>query len=182
MSDQIPEFPEDRPKKRKKDGAKKKSVGRKHSLKKELAELFAAGGTALAMVNTYDGMVVLDKSERLAEELNDLAQKNDRVYAALENMLTAGVWSGLVMVTASIAVPIAANHGLVDRRLAPLFGQPMPPEPEPEASEPEGEHAGPEGTPGEATILPAETPDLQPPWEGPQGEPVDDGRAARPVG
>lgn len=88
----------------------------------------------------YDGEIIAGKADELAAELVALAEKNPRIYAALTTLVTAGQWAKIGGLAAGIAVPIAANHGLLPRETATLVGAPMPPErpakpePEPEAS------------------------------------------------
>lgn len=106
----------------------KKPIGRKRSLKKELGDFFGAIGMMVYTRDQYCGERIIAGAEKLAEELNDLAQRNDAVYRILEQLVTGSAYAGVGMAFAAIAVPILAHHGLVPRETAMLFGAPVPPD------------------------------------------------------
>lgn len=102
--------------------------GRKKNLKPDLEALFSGVGTMLCFANLYDGTVVLNNAERLAEVLNDAAKHNPKLYNALRMATETSSWTGVITATAMVAIPIAANHGLVPPATAQLVGAEMPPE------------------------------------------------------
>lgn len=107
---------------------KKKSVGRKRSLKKELGDFFGAVGLFVYARDNYCGERIIEGAEKLAQELNDLAQRNDPVYRILENLVTGSAYAGVGMAFAAIAVPILSHHGVVPPDVAVILGAPRPPD------------------------------------------------------
>jgi len=57
--------------------------------------------------------VLLAGGDAWVEATMTLAKSDARVRHALDIALSGGAWGGFIVATASIAVPIAANHGLV---------------------------------------------------------------------
>lgn len=117
-----------------------KATPRRASLETRLSSAIASLGTGvavggLAMGNQavqLDGASVIEHGPGLAQALDRLAKDDPRVAAALERMLTAGAWSGVVMASTPLLVAIAANHGLVPAQLAAsLTGNPEQTAPEP---------------------------------------------------
>ena len=75
-----------------------------------------------------DGVAVLACSADLAAAINKVADQDPRVKAALEKMLTAGVWGGLATACVPLLLAIAGNHNLIPPQLAAMFtGQPQQP-------------------------------------------------------
>lgn len=115
---------------------RKRSSGRQgwqEPLRNALAGNFASIGMVVFALNRVDGQAILSGSPRLADSLIQVAEQEPKVRKALENMVTAGAWSGVAMSVAAIAVPIMANHGY----LPPGFigAQPEPqPQPQPDGS------------------------------------------------
>jgi hypothetical protein len=70
-------------------------------------------GTGVFMVERFDGLVILDRSEATATALVAVAQENKQVRKVLESLVAVTVYGALVTAVASIAVPIAAHHGVV---------------------------------------------------------------------
>lgn len=120
---------------------KTKPAPRKASLESRLASSLASMGGMLmatgAVVGSApvqaDGLVVIQHSANMAEAINRVADQDPRVKAALEKMLTAGVWSGVAAVMLPVGLAIASNHGLVPAGLAEAFGA-APPQAEPQAA------------------------------------------------
>lgn len=110
------------------EAAEKPKRGRppKPKLDKQLTELFTLIGVGVTAVNEYDGRIIIKRSPKLAQSLNELAKENDAVREALESLLTVSVWSGVIAAAASIAVPIAANHKLMPHQAAVIMQAPDP--------------------------------------------------------
>lgn len=93
----------------------KKYVGRYKKLRDELHGNIAGIGIVLGGADASlqaDGIAVIDHSERLANSITDLAEKNDRLYEVLCKLLEGGGWAGLILALASLANAIAMNHGI----------------------------------------------------------------------
>lgn len=82
-------------------------------MRQELTATLGTIGVAVMAVNTYDGLVVIDKSADVSDALMELAAHNPRVRKALEQMLEVSVWAAVATAVAGIAVPIAVNHNLL---------------------------------------------------------------------
>lgn len=91
-------------------------------LRTGLIQQFTLIGIGVTAFNPYDGKVILTNAEGLADNLCKVAEQNPAVRRALEGLLVAGVWSGLALSAAAIAVPIMANHKLLPAQLALLMG------------------------------------------------------------
>jgi hypothetical protein len=146
-----------------KAAGKRTRSGGKRSLRQPLTELLTTAGLGLSMVNAFDGALLVTKAEDTARQLDDLAKQNDAVYRVLSQLVTASAWGSVATVLASIAVPIAINHGavppnptlvaaFVPAELIPLLATPTAPaDPEPErepaAAGPSANGANPHGRP-----------------------------------
>lgn len=104
-------------------GGTRRSNSKLGALEANLKSNFSTIGTMVFMVNQFDGQVILERSEDLAKSLVAVAEQNPKVRQALENMMTASAWSQVVMVGASIAIPIAANHGLLPSAVMNTFAR-----------------------------------------------------------
>jgi hypothetical protein len=96
----------------------------------------AAGALQLAgvMANPrlmYDAEVVANNADELATELVNVAEKNPAMYASLVALVKGSQWAKLGGLFVSIALPIAANHGLLPPETATLVGAEPPPPREP---------------------------------------------------
>lgn len=90
------------------------------------------GGGMVSPAFVADGVLICEHAAAVAKALDKVAQDQPHVKAALERMLTAGVYSSLVAALLPIAVGIAANHGAIPPHLAAMFGV-APPADDPEA-------------------------------------------------
>lgn len=114
-----PDKPDDAPKKRRgrPPGSKNKSSGKSTdtALKEGLESYVGLIGSGLTMFprTREDGLVLLAGGDAWVEATMTLAKSDPRVRRALDMALSGGAWGGFIVATASIAVPIAANHGLV---------------------------------------------------------------------
>lgn len=88
-------------------------VNKDEKLRDDLAGVLTLVGTGVFMVERFDGLVILDRSEATATALVAVAQENKQVRKVLESLVAVTVYGALVTAVASIAVPIAAHHGVV---------------------------------------------------------------------
>src|SRR5450759_2654419 len=114
-----PDKPDGAPKKRRgrPPGSKNKTSGKSTdaALKEGLESYVGLIGSGLTMFpgTREDGLVLLAGGDAWVEATITLAKSDARVRHALDVALTGGAWGGFIVATASIGVPIAANHGLV---------------------------------------------------------------------
>lgn len=80
--------------------------GRRKSLKEPVADGLTTLGGVLAFVRPITGLAMIDRADKIAEALNDIAKDNDALYRFLERMTTGGKWGALA--TASFPVVCAA--------------------------------------------------------------------------
>jgi len=99
-------------------------VGRPPNLQKQLEDQFMTMGMMLSMVDQFDGELVAENASELAEAWYKLAQQNKAVKRILEGIMETGAWSGVIMTTAAIAIPIADNHGLIPENIPHPFKKP----------------------------------------------------------
>jgi hypothetical protein len=98
-----------------------------------LGTVVAATGSVTSPAIQADGVLICQHAPQVAAALDKVAKDDPRVAAALERMLTAGVWSGLIAAMLPLVVGIAANHGALPAHLATMLGAEAPePEPAPE--------------------------------------------------
>lgn len=86
----------------------------------------ALAGMLVSAFDAYDGEIILTRSPQVAEALTRLADQNAQVRQALSAFFRVSVYGELAAVLATIAVPIAANHGVLPREAAMLVGAPVP--------------------------------------------------------
>lgn len=91
-----------------------------------LGTVVAATGAMVSPAVTADGVLITQHAAHVAAALDKVAQNDPRVKAALEKMLTAGTWSGLVAAVLPLAVGIAANHGAIPAGMAAMLGAEVP--------------------------------------------------------
>jgi len=60
-----------------------------------------------------DGLVIVGNAESYAKCWRELAEQDARVARALQKLCTGSAWSGVVIGSAFIALPIMSNHGMV---------------------------------------------------------------------
>lgn len=112
-----------------------KTAPRKAALESRLAGAIVGLGTMLSAgaavtgsdALALDGIVVIQHSANLAAAINKVADQDPRVKAALEQMLTAGVWSGVAMAVIPVTIAVLGNHGLVPPQLAAMLAAPEQP-------------------------------------------------------
>lgn len=111
-----------------------RGTGKRTALKPRLQETIGAVGLGVTALGgmagnprvAFDGAVVLDRAEPLAEALDALAKENPRVRKTLEMVLASSAWSGVAVASAGIVIPILANHGIIPRSAAMAVGVEIP--------------------------------------------------------
>lgn len=84
-------------------------------LQRQLGEFFAGLSVAAgAAGDLYSAQVIAAKAEPMAEVWYRLAQQNDRVKAILERLVAGSAWGEAMVVTATVVLPIAHHHGLIE--------------------------------------------------------------------
>jgi hypothetical protein len=68
-----------------------------------------------------DGRIIVSQASSFSQAWCDLARTDVRVYNALRKICQGGAWGGVIIATAGIVVPIAANHELVPAFAGALF-------------------------------------------------------------
>lgn len=109
-------------------GAPKRTTttGRKKALKTRLQSSFGQFGVAVSIFNRFDGQVILEGSEGLAEALDHWANESPTVKRTLEAFLTTSTVAEVLVALGGMAIPIAANHNLLPAQVAELAGAPSP--------------------------------------------------------
>lgn len=96
-----------------------------------LGTMVAAAGAMSSPAVQLDGVAICQHAPAIAAALNKVAQDDPRVAQALERMLTAGVWSGLIAAMLPLVLAIAANHGALPPQIAAMVGVQAPEPPAP---------------------------------------------------
>jgi hypothetical protein len=87
--------------------------------------MFLGIGMGVAVIgDAFDGEVVAENAHELAESWHKLAQQNPAVKRALEAMMQTGAWSGVLMTSAAVLVPILQNHGAIPADIPHPFKKP----------------------------------------------------------
>lgn len=103
-----------------------------------------------------DGELLQAKRDEIASAVGTVAEANPAVMRTLERMATASTYGALVTVLASVALPIAANHGLLPPIALALSREPDfttravalgPPAPKPKPARARGQNDPPAGKP-----------------------------------
>ena len=137
---QIPDDP--KPKRTKADKAKKpidnttrpgKQTARTN-LTEDLQTMFASFAMPIYVMSAkkpelaYDAHIILTHAPQLAEQLNDLAQRNPVVHRVLFAMMNGADGLALTVTLSQVLVPILANHEIIPKPTAKMFGAPDPDE------------------------------------------------------
>jgi hypothetical protein len=115
-------------------------LGRKDlpMIRESLEQFVTMAGLGLSAIPNprlqADGYIIVQGSENFAKSWCELARTDVRVYNALRKICVGGAWGGVIIATASIVVPIAANHELVPPFVASVFGSAMQVETDEESS------------------------------------------------
>lgn len=108
-----------------KDKPTGKPRGRPPELQKQLEEFFVGTGLVVsATINPFDGEVIANNAEALAESWHKIAQQNAFIKRILSSFLETSSWSAAIMATAAVAVPIMQNHRLIPAGIPHPFAKP----------------------------------------------------------
>lgn len=117
--------------------ASPKAAPRRAPLERRLCDSLTTIGTMTAglggMVNpafTADGVLIIEHAESVSKALAKVAADQPHVAAALERMLTAGVYSGLMAALLPLVIGIMANHGAIPAGLAAMLATTPAPDPD----------------------------------------------------
>lgn len=91
-----------------------------------LGTMVTAAGAMTSPALQLDGVAVIQHAPDIAAALDKVAQNDPRVKEALERMLTAGTWSGLIAAMLPLVLTIAANHGAIPESIAGMLGVQTP--------------------------------------------------------
>lgn len=94
----------------------------KRALTKPLQAMIGNIGLLVGVFNQTDGLIIIDGAEDLAKALDKWAKESDRVYNTLEAMFQFSLGAEVTTAVAAIALPIAANHGLIPKSLIDRMG------------------------------------------------------------
>jgi hypothetical protein len=83
---------------------------RRSALVSQLEASYTMLGTGVFMLDPQIGNTIITQATPCAEALDELAQKNPKVKAALNNMLTAGAWSAVITAHLPIAVHVGTKY------------------------------------------------------------------------
>jgi len=101
------------------------------SLRQPIEQTLTLVGTVVATFDPFDGMVIVGRAEQTARALEQAAEANPAIRAALERLVSGGSgWGAVVGALAPIVLPIAWHHGVLPdlpmlRDLAPDEAQPF---------------------------------------------------------
>lgn len=85
------------------------------NLEAKLTESVKGLGMALATAGQIDdGMILISRGPALCSAWADVAESNAQVKRVLTALVTTGVWSGVILSSASVALPIIQNHGIAN--------------------------------------------------------------------
>lgn len=68
----------------------------------------------------YDGRVIKDGAGDLGAAVADLAETSPRIAKLIDAGIETSAWVALASAVSAIVIPIAAHHGLFDRRRLPV--------------------------------------------------------------
>lgn len=112
-----------------------KPTPRRATLETRLTQSLVSVGTMVTATGAMtspavqaDGLLIIRQAPDIAAALDKVAKDDPRVAAALEKMLTVGVWGGLTAAVLPLVVGIAANHGAIPPHVAGMFGVAPPDE------------------------------------------------------
>ena len=91
--------------------AKPKRAPGSRKLEQQIAELYATiGMVAVAPLDRLAGTLIVKQADELAEQWVTLAETNPTVKKALQRLVEAGGWGGVVMAHGMILIPVLANR------------------------------------------------------------------------
>lgn len=88
-------------------------------LHEQLTELYVSIGTiAITPLDPLAGALFVARSDELAQTWVDLAETNPAVKRALQKLVEAGGWGGVVIAHGMLLFPVLANRGLFPDHVA----------------------------------------------------------------
>lgn len=98
--------------------AKRAAPGAKQ-LHGQLVDLYVSIGTiAVTPIDPLAGALFVARSDELAQTWIDLAETNPKVKKALQKLVEAGGWGGVVIAHGMLLMPVLANRGLFPDHVA----------------------------------------------------------------
>lgn len=86
---------------------------RANAMESRLAELFSAPALAFSLAgDMHCAEIINNGGPEMARAWAKLAQENPAVRRVLNTLLEGSAWGGVVLSTLSVALPIAAHHGV----------------------------------------------------------------------
>lgn len=85
-------------------------------LEAKLTEFFGTTALFVGVFNPNDGEIILRNAESLAFNWAALAEENAAVKRVLNSLMETNAWSGALLATAAVAIPIMDNHGYIPER------------------------------------------------------------------
>ncbi len=106
-----------------KGGSKKKKVAPKSmtapQLKKAIASSFELLGFGVGTLDAFDGNVIVDNADDMADALIELGKTNPNVMRWLENLVGVSAWGGVITVFGvKVVAPIGIHHGWLPEEMA----------------------------------------------------------------
>lgn len=84
-----------------------------------MLDIVLSGAGMMAMqYNRADGMIIISGKDRLKASIIELCKQDKRIRDMLLDMATSSAYVGVIIASASIIIPILANHNLIP----PIFG------------------------------------------------------------
>lgn len=100
-------------------GGERKRTPTVARLESRLHDFYAQFGLGLSMFgDPFAGTLIAKRSALLAESWADLAEHDAAVRKALERILEAGAWTGVIAAHASTILPILAVRGVFPENIA----------------------------------------------------------------
>lgn len=93
-------------------------------------------GMGLMFVDPFDGQLIMQKAEKIATVLSNLAATNPSIRKGLENGVELAGWGPVLLLIAEVGIPIMAHHGLIRGVPDPAKKGPMrtaSPQPDPQS-------------------------------------------------
>lgn len=83
---------------------------RKTALRTSLEGMYATAGTLVYVADQQTGTVILEQGPKCAEALDELAQKDPKIKAALESMLSTSAWGAVIAAHLPILVQVGTTY------------------------------------------------------------------------
>lgn len=109
----------DKPKTDTPPGRARRATPGSTKLKQQLTDLYVSIGTiAVTPIDRLAGVLLVTQAEDLAQTWIDLAETNTAVKKALQKLVEAGGWGGVIVAHGMILMPVLANRGLFPDHVA----------------------------------------------------------------